>query len=76
MPKFAIPTRFGLFEFSRIPFGLRNSAQSSERSTNEVLRGLSFIFAYIDDVLITSRNMNGHMKHMQLGLERLKHFGL
>ncbi|CAE1239818.1 unnamed protein product [Acanthosepion pharaonis] len=55
--KTAVTTPFGLFEFTRMPFGLRNAAQSFQRLIDEVLRGLHFTFAYIDDVLISSRNI-------------------
>ena len=50
--KTAVTTPFGLFEFLRMPFGLRNAAQTFQRFMDEVLRGLTFAYAYIDDVLI------------------------
>ena len=40
--KTAITTPFGLFEFNRMPFGLRNAAQSFQRFMDEVTRGLPF----------------------------------
>ena len=42
-PKTAITTPFGLFEFLRMPFGLRNAAQSFQRFIDRVLKGLEFI---------------------------------
>ncbi|CAE1249039.1 unnamed protein product [Acanthosepion pharaonis] len=65
--KTAVTTPFGLFEFTRMPFGLRNAAQSFQRLIDEVLRGLHFTFAYIDDVLIASRNIE---EHTDRGTER------
>ena len=50
--KTAITTPFGLFEFVRMPFGLRNAAQTFQRFIDEVLRDLHFSYAYIDDVLM------------------------
>ena len=38
--KTAITTPFGLFEFVRMPFGLRNAAQTFQRFIDEVLRAL------------------------------------
>ena len=40
IPKTAVTTPFGLFEYVRMPFGLSNSAQSFQRFMNEVTRGL------------------------------------
>ena len=54
IPKTAITTPFGLFEFVRMPFGLRNSAQSFQRFIDQVLYGVTNTYAYIDDVLIAS----------------------
>ena len=51
IPKTAITTPFGLFEFPFITFGLRNAAQNFPFIDN-VLRGFDFCYAYIDDVLI------------------------
>ena len=51
--------KFGLFEFIRMPFGLRNAAQSFQRFMDEVTRGLPFVFTYIDDLLIASGDTRG-----------------
>ena len=37
-----------------MPFGLRNAAHTFWRFIDEVLRGLPFVYVYIDDVLIAS----------------------
>ncbi len=54
IPKTAITTPFGLFEFTSMPFGLRNAAQTFQRFIDQGLRGLNFTFAYLDDILIAS----------------------
>ena len=76
--KTAITTPFGLFEFTRMPFGLRNAGQTFQRLIDKVLRGLPFAFAfpYIDDVLIASRDIKEHQDDLLQGFERRAHFGL
>ena len=43
IPKTAIITPFGLWEFLRMPFGLRNSAQTFQRMMDWILHDLSFV---------------------------------
>ena len=54
IPKIAIITPFGLFEFLRMPFGLHNAAQTFQCFIDQVLQGLPFSYAYLDDLLIAS----------------------
>ena len=76
IPKTAIITPFGLFEFLRMPFGLKNAAQSFQRFIDRVLHGLDFCYAYIDDLLIASPDEATHLEHVRLVLERLQQHGL
>ena len=73
--KTAIVTPFGLFEFLRMPFGLRNAAQTFQRFIDQVLQGLHFCYAYIDD-LIASTSPEEHKLHLRLVLERLHNHGI
>ena len=76
IPKTAITTPFGLFEFLRMPFGLRNAAQTFQRFMNKVLQGLDFVFAYIDDLLIASSSVEEHLEHLRLVFQRLDEHGI
>jgi len=51
IPKTAVTTPFGLFEFLTMPFGLRNATQTFQRLMNGILQGLEFCFCYVDDIL-------------------------
>ena len=55
VPKTAITTPFGLFEFTHMPFGLINATQTSPRFINQVLCGLPWSYTYIDDVVVASK---------------------
>ncbi|BHF83814.1 hypothetical protein SprV_0902696100 [Sparganum proliferum] len=76
VPKTAVTTPFGLLEFIRMPFGLRNAAQTFQRFIDRVLRGLPFVYAYVDDLLVASRNAGKHKEHLALVFDRLDQFGV
>ena len=76
VPKTAITTPFGLFEFNRMPFGLRNAAQTFQRFMDQVLHGLNCCFDYVDDILVASSSREEHLQHVRLVLERLESHGL
>lgn len=60
--KTAIITPFGLFEFVKMPFGLRNATQTFQRHLDDVLRDLDFLFAYIDDIFVFSKDEAEHKR--------------
>ncbi|MDY6930035.1 MAG: RNase H-like domain-containing protein [Pseudomonadota bacterium] len=76
IPKTAITTPFGLFEFVRMPFGLRNAAQTFQRFIHEVCRGLDFVYPYLDDLLIASTTAEEHFDHLRRLFERLTQHGV
>ncbi|UYV76124.1 hypothetical protein LAZ67_13002670, partial [Cordylochernes scorpioides] len=43
---------------------------------DEVTKGLDFVFVYIDDVLIASKNENDHIQHLHTIFKRLSDHGL
>jgi len=71
IPKTAIITPFGLWEFLRTPFGLRNSGQTFQRMMDQVLQDLPFVFVYLDDILVASTSHAEHMQHLRCVFERL-----
>ncbi len=44
-----------------MPFGLHNAAQTFQRFMDQVVRGISSVYAYIDDVLIASSTPQQHL---------------
>ncbi|XP_064214078.1 uncharacterized protein K02A2.6-like [Tribolium castaneum] len=76
IPKTAVCTPFGLFEFTVMCFGLRNAAQTFQRHVNAVLGDLDFCHAYIDDILIASESPEEHKQHLKEVFERLRQHNL
>lgn len=76
IPKTAILTPFGLYEFTKMTFGLRNAAQTFQRFIDHIFRDLSFVFVFLDDILIASRDASEHEEHLYTVLQRLSEHGL
>ncbi|CAK1583786.1 unnamed protein product [Parnassius mnemosyne] len=76
IPKSAITTPFGLFEFPYMTFGLRGASQTFQRFVDEMTRGLDFCYPYLDDFLIFSRDELEHEKHLRQVFTRMKDYGM
>ena len=74
--KTAIITPFGLFEFCRMPFGLRNTAQTFQRFIDYICSDLDFVFVYLDDILVASRLHEEHLQHLRALFQQLADQGL
>ena len=74
--KTAVTTLFGLFNFTRTPFGLRNSGQTFQRFIDHVTRGLDIVFVYLDDLLVTSPDHKTHKNHFKILFARLAEYGI
>ena len=74
--KTAIVTPFELFEYLRMPFGLKNAAQTFQRFMDIVFRDLQFVYIYLDDILVASNSPDEQRKHLRQLFERLADYGL
>lgn len=61
---FAAPS--GFYRFKRMPFGLRNAPATFQRLMDNVKRMVPHVrcFAYLDDIIITSSNLEQHLKDL------------
>ena len=62
----------GLFEFTRMPFGLTGVPSSFQRLMDKLFRGLPYVTTYIDDVLVHSFSEELHMHHLREVFRRLQ----
>ena len=76
--KTAFNTKYGLYQFKVMPFGLCNAPGTFERLMETVLRGMQWERAvlYLDDIIIFSQTVDEHLKRLQEVFERLKQANL
>jgi Reverse transcriptase (RNA-dependent DNA polymerase). len=76
--KTAFTTKFGLYEFNVMPFGLCNAPATFQRLMDKVLapyRG-KFVEVYIDDITIFSKTLEDHCEHVSIILDELRQANL
>ena len=68
--KTAFRTRYGHFEFVVVPFGLTNAPATFMTLMHDIFHEFldKFAIIYIDDILIYSKSMEEHEKHLELAL--------
>ncbi|KAK3098956.1 hypothetical protein FSP39_024662 [Pinctada imbricata] len=77
-PKTAFITKYGLFEFTRMPFGLSGAPSTFQRVMELVLQGLQWtsLLIYLDDVIVTGKDFNEHLDRLREVFERFRLHGL
>jgi hypothetical protein len=74
IPKTAFSTRYGLYEFLVMSFGLTNAPAYFMYLMNSVFMNEldKFVVVFMDDILIYSKSKAEHAKHLRIVLQRLR----
>jgi hypothetical protein len=74
IPKTAFITKYGLYEFTVMSFGLTNAPAFFMNLMNSVFMDYlgKFVVVFIDDILIYSQSEEEHAGHLRMVLQRLR----
>jgi hypothetical protein len=75
IPKTTFITKYGLYEFTVMSFGLTNAPAYFMYLMNSVFIDYldKFVVVFIDDILVYSQNEQEHEEHLRKVLQRLRH---
>ena len=71
-----INTHCGLYQYTRLPFGVASSPAIFQKVMGTILQGIPNVFCYLDDILIMGPSEDAHLAHLEEVLARLKRFGI
>jgi hypothetical protein len=74
IPKTTFITKYGLYEFTVMSFGLTNAPAFFMNLMNSVFMDYldKFVVVFIDDILIYSQSEEEHVDHLKMVLQRLR----
>ena len=75
-PLTAFSTPQGHYEWNVLPFGLKNAPQIFQRKMDNIFKDYDFIHVYVDDMLISSKTKEQHLKHLDTFIDLCKTHGI
>jgi hypothetical protein len=75
---FRVPGAVGLFEYVVMTFGLKNAGATYQRAMNYIFHDMigKLVEIYIDDIVVKSASVEGHLGDIRQVLELTRRFGL
>ena len=71
-----VNTHKGLYQYTRLPFGIASAPAVFQRVMDTVLQGLEGIACYIDNIILTSKIDEEHLECLEGVLKCLLHHGV
>ncbi|KAL3092092.1 hypothetical protein niasHT_021998 [Heterodera trifolii] len=71
-----ICTHKGLYQFTRMPYGVASAPAIFQQVMEDVLRGIDGVAVYLDDIVVTAPDDAEHLKRLEMTLQRIQKFGL
>ena len=67
-----INTPFGLYQYNRLPYGIKSSPGIFEANIKKILSDLPGVESYMDDILVSGKSKEEHDKNLKATMTRLK----
>ncbi len=75
-PKTAFICQGQLYEYLKMPFGLKNSPACFQRNIQNVIGDCEYAMPYLDDIIVHSRTDREHIGHLASVLEKMSRYRL
>ena len=70
-----VNTHRGLYQFTRLPFGIVSAPAVFQNLMDQILQGTEGTGCYLDDIIVTDKN-DDHLENLSVVLSRLQKYGL
>ncbi|XP_039862929.1 uncharacterized protein LOC120718450 [Simochromis diagramma] len=71
-----INTHKGLFKYNRLVFGVASSPAIFQRTMDNLLQNIPGVAVYLDDILVTGKTEEEHLRNLEQVLKKLSEAGL
>lgn len=71
-----INTQRGLYEYTRLPFGVASAPSIFQKTMDTILQGMNGVICYLDDILISGKTEEEHLDNLRRVLLKLKEHGI
>jgi len=78
MKKMALVTKTGLYDWTVMPFGLKNATSTFTTTMSLVFKELGdkFLKVFVDDLNVHSENWEDHLRHLEVVLSKFREVNL
>ncbi|PIK62342.1 hypothetical protein BSL78_00660 [Apostichopus japonicus] len=71
-----INTHLGLFQYTRLPFGVSSAPAIFQQCMDQILGGLNGVGCYLDDIIVTGKTDEEHLRNLGQVVKKLDEVGL
>ena len=74
--KTAFMVPHGQYQWKVFPFGINNAPSEFQKRMEDIFREKQWALVFIDDILVCSKNLQEHLKHLQMFYDQVFKHGL